>query len=521
MNTMLGNAGMLASVPITWAFNRQQWERDKPGIQRALDDNGAMLAAFTHVEDHEGGNQNPGRDIGNASFNVVSTIFGGGAGAALKTGALASKAGLAAERLSIATMDTTRLGGLSSALGSASKGLWTTGTFLSKPGSLALKVSDIVMPETTAKVLDSVTKARVGVFTILDTAKSTTMENLTGARRGVATGIALTADGIRTVDDVLPRTDFALAHGTAAHAGGPRAADWLDNKAASIRENNPPAFVPNKPSTAGTASTLTDLIRTEPFTRPDHVTNTVVLRHGDITFPIHRKENFAARVELKPNTEYIIEHRSLMKNESSVVDRNTVEKYYTDETGTVTRVDTYAGVKGAWSPELNKPLPNVTYNVVAQVDGGLQNTFTLVMDGNGHLASAKGHITSTLVGDMNRNKWQQIKAGRLGGKGYDGGHAAPSALGFLGERAGLFPHHEWQNRKAGTENDAVSFHDTEMDVIEKVKRRLTNDAPLDLTWEMQLVPANTRGLPETTRLLYFFDNDKPFIRDFNNLPDPK
>lgn len=56
-------------------------------------------------------------------------------------------------------------------------------------------------------------------------------------------------------------------------------------------------------------------------------------------------------------------------------------------------MDTYAGVKGAWSPELNKPTPNVTYNVVAQVDGGLQNTFTLVMDNKGHVSSASGHIT--------------------------------------------------------------------------------------------------------------------------------
>ena len=96
----------------------------------------------------------------------------------------------------------------------------------------------------------------------------------------------------------------------------------------------------------------------------------------------------------------------------------------------MTNANTYAGVKGDWSVELNKPMPNVTYNVVAQVDGGLQNTFTLKMDSNGHLESAKGHIVSTLVGDSNRNGYQQRKAGWLGGPGYDGGHAAPSALGI-------------------------------------------------------------------------------------------
>ncbi|WP_104176131.1 hypothetical protein [Arthrobacter sp. Y81] len=189
-------------------------------------------------------------------------------------------------------------------------------------------------------------------------------------------------------------------------AGGPIAADWLDNKAGSIRANNPPAFVPPKAPTAGAASVTNDLIRPEPFTKPAHVTDTVVLRHGDSAFPIHRKENFADRGGLRPNTEYIVEHRSLMKDEAGVVDKNTVEKYYTDEPGTVTRLDTYAGVKGAWSPELNKPVASVTYNVVAQVDGGMQNTFTLVMDSKGQLASAKGHIMSTLVGDMNRNAEQ-------------------------------------------------------------------------------------------------------------------
>ena len=136
-------------------------------------------------------------------------------------------------------------------------------------------------------------------------------------------------------------------------------------------------------------------------------------------------------------------------------------------------------------------MPNVTYNVVAQVDGGLQNTFTLKMDSIGHLESAKGHIVSTLVGDMNRNGYQQRKAGWLGGPGYDGGHAAPSALGFIGERGGLFPQHEWQNRKAGAPNEideANNFHDTEMEVIARVKRDILAGKPIDVSWEIDLVP---------------------------------
>ncbi|VXC06549.1 hypothetical protein ARTHRO9V_200176 [Arthrobacter sp. 9V] len=164
-------------------------------------------------------------------------------------------------------------------------------------------------------------------------------------------------------------------------------------------------------------------------------------------------------------------------------------------------------------------MPNVTYNVVAQVDGGLQNTFTLKMDSIGHLESAKGHIVSTLVGDMNRNGYQQRKAGWLGGPGYDGGHAGPSFFGFIGERGGLFPQHEWQNRKAGTPNSDFNFHEVEMKVINKVKNKVTNGSPVDLSWDLSLVPGPRAGMPASAKLTYFFDDDVPTINEFNNLPE--
>ncbi|WP_454809734.1 hypothetical protein [Paenarthrobacter nitroguajacolicus] len=58
-----------------------------------------------------------------------------------------------------------------------------------------------------------------------------------------------------------------------------------------------------------------------------------------------------------------------MKDAAGGHDANTLEKFYTDENGNVTIVNTYAGGRGAWSVELIKPMPNVTYNVVVQVDG--------------------------------------------------------------------------------------------------------------------------------------------------------
>ena len=298
--------------------------------------------------------------------------------------------------------------------------------------------------------------------------------------------------------------------------------DQLDNTAASIRQNNPPAFTPPK-ATAGDTSVPTrpSHAMADRFPKPDNVTNTVVYRHGDSAFPIHRKENFAARTTLKPNTEYIIEHRSEMRDSTGALQgKHHREVLHRRHRHSHHRVDTYAGVKGAWSPELNKPMPNVTYNVVAQVDGGLQNTFTLKMDSNGHLESAKGHIVSTLVGDINRNGYQQRKAGWLGGPGYDGGHAAPSFFGFIGERGGLFPQHEWQNRKAGTPNEineTNNFHDIEMEVIRELKARLARGEPVSLNWEMELVPSSKAGLPANLRLRYNFAGEEIERVRFNNL----
>lgn len=520
MNALNAAAWTLAATPLS-AFDQDRKDREAPAVQKALDLFLSMGPAFVYADE---ANTNPNWAAGGATFNIGTLLLSRGASSQLKAGSLASKAGLAAERLSVVTKP--RLGVLSAALGSTANGLGTAGTFLSKPGSLALKVSDIVMPETTAKVMDNMTKMRVGFFTAMDTAKAATAENLAGAKHAVATGLAATADGIRTVDDALPRTDFALANGAVTHTSGPIAADWLDNHAASIRANNPPAFTPPKATAADTGSPVTsaatELIRPEPFTRPEHVTNTVVLGHGDGAFPIHRKENFAARTGLKPNTEYIIEHRSLMKNESSVVDRNTVEKYYTDKTGTVTRVDTYAGVKGAWSPELNKPLPNVTYNVVAQVDGGLQNTFTIVTDNLAKAKSIEAHITGTLKGDMNRNGWQQLLAGkRVGGPDYEGGHLIASLFGGPGERANLLAQHMFQNRGKGAPNvddNSLAFFQLENDMFKKVQHRIDTGQPIDLHMKVEAVPGPKAGLPDGFDVTHWFDSEKPAADEFSNLP---
>ncbi|MFJ4028296.1 hypothetical protein ACIPWF_13055 [Paenarthrobacter sp. NPDC089989] len=512
-----GGVGALASAALTvnWAKVNEGFRKEHAEeVAQAEELLGSLGPALIHTNEHA---TNPNWAAGQNMFTVASAFVGYGAGAAIKSGTVFSKAGAVAGRMSIAAMESAKYEAFAARLAASSHILLTAGDFLAKPGSLALKVSDILAPATTAKVQAALTKASVGAWKFAGAVPTAAGELVTGAKHATAEALTKLADGVRAADAVLPKAAFPDAHGTLTHTHT-GLADGLEAKAAKIREDNPTAFTPSHRAEPDTPrSSFASTMETR-FPKPGHVTDTVTLRHGDPSFPIHRKENFAARTNLKPNTEYIVENRRVMKGSDGNVDVPSLEKYYTDETGHVTRVDTYAGVRGAWSPELNKPTPNVTYNVIAEVDGGLRNTFTLVMDQYAHLASAKGHVVSTLVGNSNRNGYQQWKAGRLGGPGYDGGHASPSALGFIGEKAGLFPQHQWQNRGAGLPNDEQNFHDVEMKVINNVKTKLTAGDPVDLTWEMELVGGDTAGVPASTRLTYAFGADERISRVFNNLP---
>jgi hypothetical protein len=186
------------------------------------------------------------------------------------------------------------------------------------------------------------------------------------------------------------------------------------------------------------------------------------------------------------------------------------------------RVDTYAGIRGAWSPELNKPVPNVTYNVVAKVDGGLENTFTYTTDAAGHASSVSGRITSTFAGDMNRNAWQQLLAGRrIGGADYEGGHSSPSFLGAPGERIGLFAQHQFQNRGKGASNvgeGGAKFFQVEERIMDQVRQRLEANQSVDLGWSMSTPSGRVPGLPDRIRLEHWFDNQDSIITEFGNLP---
>jgi hypothetical protein len=472
---------------------------------------GAVWAGLTHAEDAE---TNAGWAAGANVFGVAS-LFIPGLGVAGKAGTVASKAGLVAEKISIATVDSARLGRLSAGFGSAAQGLYSTGAFLSKPGSLALKVSDLVMPQTTVKVMDTLTAMRVNAWMALDKLPAAVDHSAARASDGLATVLRATDQAL---DQAFPKVAPAGVSGLGQGSLG-RMADSLsaavprDHIAAGGRA--PAGHVP------GTATTTQVGTPVEHFPKPETIKETIVLRRGHGNFPVSPKDNFAARTGLKPDTEYVVEHRSRM-NQVTGKTVDSVEKFYTDATGRVVRVDTYAGIRGAWSPELNKPVPNVTYNVVAKVDGGLENTFTYTTDAAGHASSVSGRITSTFAGDMNRNAWQQLLAGRrIGGADYEGGHSSPSFLGAPGERIGLFAQHQFQNRGKGASNvgeGGAKFFQVEERIMDQVRQRLEANQSVDLGWSMSTPSGRVPGLPDRIRLEHWFDNQDSIITEFGNLP---
>ncbi|MEV7132215.1 hypothetical protein AB0N24_04935 [Arthrobacter sp. NPDC093128] len=466
---------------------------------------GAVGAGIIHAEDAE---TNAGWAAGANVFGLASLLVPAlGVG---KAGTVASKAGSVAEKISIATT-----GRLSAGMGSAAQGLYSTGAFLSKPGSLALKVSDLVMPQTTVKVMDTITAMKVNAWMALDKLPAAVDHAATRASDGLATVLRATDQAL---DQAFPKV--APAGISSGLGQGPlgRMADSLSSAVPTDHlpggGRAPAGHVP------GTATTTPVVAPVEHFPKPETIERTITLERGHRNFPVSVRDNFAARTGLEPNTEYVVEHRSRMNHVTGkAVD--SVEKYYTDATGRVVRVDTYAGIRGAWSPELNKPVPNVTYNVVAKVDGGLDNTFTYTTDAAGHAQRVSGRITSTFAGDMNRNAWQQLLAGkRVGGLGYEGGHSAPSFLGAPGERIGLFAQHQFQNRGAGDSNISegeAKFFEVENRIRDDAKKRLQTGKPLDLKWAMSTPSGGKPGLPDTFTLTHWFDDEVPERVPFNNL----
>ncbi|MFK0002393.1 DNA/RNA non-specific endonuclease [Paenarthrobacter sp. NPDC090520] len=458
----------------------------------------------------------PWRAGGQTVFDLAS-MAAGGSGIGAEAGTMAAKLGLAAEKLSIAAMDHPGLVRFSETLTDVANGLHNAGLFLDKPGSTLLKLSDVAMPETTARALDGLTRTRINAWKMLDKATNASADLFEGAQRTAADGMERFVDTLRQADAALPQavqTDPSGALMRTAGSGG-AAPEWLDAKATALREHSQPS-APPRPDT-GNPLPLPIPVTPDAFPVRNNIAHRFLLRHGDAFFPVSRKDNFAARTSLHPNSEYIIDHRTKTTDDGGKHTVDTLEKFFTDGTGRVDRVDTYAGVKGAWSTELNKRMPNVTYNVVAKCDGGLENHFTYITDDFAKPVSVEAHITGLLRGDMNRSAWQQFLSGRrVGGPDYEGGHLIASLFAGPGEGANLLAQLMFQNRGYGTPNvgpGAMAFYQLERELMTKALVRVDNGLPLDLRIKVEAIPGPKPGLPESLRVLHAFDRGS-FLKNF-------
>ncbi|MDQ3989326.1 MAG: DNA/RNA non-specific endonuclease [Actinomycetota bacterium] len=144
---------------------------------------------------------------------------------------------------------------------------------------------------------------------------------------------------------------------------------------------------------------------------------------------------FSARTGLLPNTEYVVDGRG---------------RFFTNEHGVITHLETSSGAKGAWNPELERPLPNATY----VVDG----RYVYETDGLGrteHMHTDELGYDDRVDTDDRRNQSGQSDVGGRGGDRYDGGHLAGTKFLGPGERINLIPMLSDINRGAGDTFNAL------------------------------------------------------------------
>ena len=97
------------------------------------------------------------------------------------------------------------------------------------------------------------------------------------------------------------------------------------------------------------------------------------------------------------------------------------------------------GQRGAWNAGLNGPLqPNTAYV--------LSNGHSYVTDAAGRVTRADATLDLAKLGSGDRNVYQQVVSGRIGGEGYDGGHLIGTLFGGAGERINLVPQLSSVNR---------------------------------------------------------------------------
>jgi filamentous hemagglutinin len=94
------------------------------------------------------------------------------------------------------------------------------------------------------------------------------------------------------------------------------------------------------------------------------------------------------------------------------------------------------GVKGGWNDSLSGSLkPRAVYL--------LDNGHAYMTDALGRVTKAEGLLD---VSKVDRNVYQQLIAGKVGGEGYEGGHLIATLFGGAGEKINLIPQLATVNR---------------------------------------------------------------------------
>ncbi|MGQ0777601.1 MAG: DNA/RNA non-specific endonuclease [Pseudonocardiales bacterium] len=217
-----------------------------------------------------------------------------------------------------------------------------------------------------------------------------------------------------------PPTDAPTTPNAPSTSDAPRSPDTPSSPDSTVPDTSPDGSPSDGPAPTPDERPLPSGVE-----RP-HVDQTVHVPESQQPGP---RTPFSSRTDLAPNTEYVVDGRG---------------RFFTNEHGVITHVEAPSGTKGAWNPELERPLPNATYVV--------DNRYVYETDALGrteHMHTDDLGYDDRVDTDDRRNRSGQSEVGNRGGGGYEGGHLAGTKFLGPGERINLVPMLREINRGAG------------------------------------------------------------------------
>jgi DNA/RNA non-specific endonuclease len=149
------------------------------------------------------------------------------------------------------------------------------------------------------------------------------------------------------------------------------------------------------------------------------------------------------------------------------------------------------GVKGGWNDSLSGSLkPRAVYL--------LDNGHAYVTDALGRVTKAEGLLD---VSKVDRNVYQQLIAGKVGGEGYEGGHLIATLFGGAGEKINLIPQLTTVNRG--------EFRVLEKEWADAIR------AGREVKVEVSPIYSGASKVPDEVRVSYWIDG----VRDSRKFPN--